>query len=542
MNDAVVETENKRSFNMIWLLPILVVIIGVWVTAQHYLSQGPQVTVTFKTAKGLEAGRTKVRSLDVDVGTVESLNIDDDLDGVTVHIQMNPGTRKLLRKDSQFWVVRPRIDAEGVSGLGTLLSGAYIELQVGEDSENSVKYTGLEEEPRTPPGVAGERLSLVADAAGSVSAGSPVLYQGLRVGQVESVDLDVDKSQFLVSIFVNAPYDKLIAEGTRFWNASGLSIDASSEGIKVSTASLVALVAGGVAFDVPKGLDAKSPAPKGMKFRLFPSEKAARQEPFRFSKEYMLRFKQSVRGLSAGAPVEYRGIPIGTVQEIRQQSLAEGDGDAFAVPVLIKVEPAQFGLRDSDSSVGKLDEIIRKSVANGLYATLQMGNLISGQLYVSFDFYDDKEPQQIGSHDGYDTLPTISTGIQRLEEQLHAIMDKIDALPLQETTENLKKALASTGGAMDSIHELVASDGMKKLPERMDSTLIAVEKAVITLERTAKSYAAQSEFQTGINQTVRELEMTLRRIREFVSVLEDKPNALVFPPTQEPDPVPRASQ
>ncbi|MFV0478081.1 MAG: intermembrane transport protein PqiB [Parahaliea sp.] len=536
MNEPLAQVSEQRRISLLWVLPVLVLIIGIGVTVQHYMSRGPVVEIAFDTAEGLEAGRTKVRALSVDVGLVDDIELADDLEGVIVRIQMAHGTERLLQDDTRFWVVRPRISSEGVSGLGTLLSGAYIELYPGEGGGSERYFEGLENAPPTPPGVAGVRIYLNGESASSVGVGSPVLYQGLQVGQVESVELDMEQSDVSVSLFIDSPYDQLVTEGARFWNASGMNVSAGADGIEVNTASLAALMAGGIAFAVPKDISSGKPVATGTHFRLFENQQLAQTDPYEFGKVYVMQFEQSLRGLSVGAPVEYRGIRVGTVTNIMQEELATNHGHAIAVSVMTRIEPGRFGMADSESSLKELDSMMRRGVAEaGLRGTLQTGSLVTGGLYVSLDNYPEAELAMVGIHDGYDTLPTHSTGITRLSQQVSELLAKLNALPLEQTTAELNQALRNASNTLTSIERLAKDDAMTGLPTRLDETLV-------TLEKTLASYSADSQLQQDIDKTLSGLETTLRGIDELVQLLKEQPNALVFPIDRESDLQPGSAQ
>ncbi len=536
MTEADAEVTDSKKISLIWVLPIAVLVIGGWIMLQQYLTEGPKVEITFKTAEGLEVGRTKVKALSVEVGSVEGIRLADGLDGVIVSVQMNPDTHKLLRHDSKFWVVRPQVNAEGISGLGTLLSGAYIELYPGsgEPVGRDKSFKGLEGIPRTPPGVAGMHITLYGDSANSINVGAPILHRGLRVGQVEKVELDFDRSEISIEIFIDAPYDQLLTEGTRFWNTSGLSISANTDGVSLSVDSLTSLVAGGIAFGVPNKVDVGEKVSDDARFRLYNTKEAAQTNPYQFGKQYILNFEQSIRGLKIGAPVTFRGIQVGEVEEIRRDDLTDPRQNG-AASVIIRIEPARFGMPDSSKSIKKLEDIIKRGVIeSGLRATLQTGSLLSGALFVSFDNYTNQPAAKVGEHKGMDSLPTLSSGIERLGQQLSHLMEKLNGLPVKETTEQLNKTLKATEKTVASINKLLSRESVGELPKRIDETLLSLQK-------TINSYSGGSEFQGGVNRTLQELESTMRKVDELVNLLEEKPNALVFPVAREPDPEPKAA-
>ncbi len=530
--EAVIE-DKPGGFQAIWLLPLVVVVIGAWVVAQSYLTQGPTINVVFETAEGIQAGKTRVKAHSVEVGMVDEVRLADDRGSVIVTVQLDSGTADLLREDTQLWVVRPRIGASGISGLGTLLSGAYIELYPGMGVIGKRDFVGLNDVPATPPGVPGVRITLYSDRANSVGVGDPVLYRGFQVGRVESAVLD-EFSRIHIGVFIDAPHNQYVTPGARFWNASGLTVEADASGIRVVADSLTALLAGGIAFDVPTS-EAEQPVTDGATFRLYRDKRSSETDPYEFGKLYVLLFEQSLRGLQPGAPVEYRGIRVGTVQHILIDVLGrfENLGAGTPVPVLIRVEPGRFGLGDSEAGVRRLEDGLGKSVGAGLRATIQTANLLTGSLYVSFDHYPDVPPESVGEFRGHPTLPTLPGGLQRIERQIASLLAKINDLPLDRTVDELNEAVARAKSLLASVNRIAESEEIQAMPARINATLKELEAAV-------GSFSQGSEFYDHASSALVELTQTLQSLRALTRIVEEKPNSLIFSATHEPDPEPKA--
>ena len=253
-----VVVSKRRKLPAIWIVPLIALLLGMWMVITHYLTRGPEISITFSTAEGIESEKTKIKALNVDVGLVESVQLNPDLQSVTVIARIEREAASLLRDDSKFWVVRPRIGASGVSGLGTLLSGAYIELSPGKGKEGNRNFQGLEEAPVTPSTTPGLNLTLLSEDAGSVSTGDPVLYRGYNVGRIESTKFVTETQRLQVTIFIESPYDSLVTSNTRFWNTSGILFQASADGISLQTGSLESLLLGALPLTYPK---AQTPVP-----------------------------------------------------------------------------------------------------------------------------------------------------------------------------------------------------------------------------------------------------------------------------------------
>src|SRR3954468_18888337 len=264
--------RGRRRFSVVWLVPLVAAAIAIWLPVTTPREQGATGSITFKNAEGLEAGKTKVRYKDIEVGTVQDLRLSDDLKGVVAVAELRKQVEPFVTEGTRWWVVRPRVGASGVSGLGTLISGAYIGLDPGR-GKHSLSFTGLEEPPPLTSDVPGRRFSLHADGLGSVDQGSPVYYRGLRVGQVLGYSLDENRRSFTFEVFVDAPHDRLVRDISRFWNASGIDVSVGASGVDVATESLESILAGGVAFDTPGIEGAGEEAAAEHAFRLLESKR-----------------------------------------------------------------------------------------------------------------------------------------------------------------------------------------------------------------------------------------------------------------------------
>jgi paraquat-inducible protein B len=527
MTEAHATVDRKRSINPIWFVPIIALAIGVWMLIYTIQSQGPEITIVFSTAKGIEAGKTKIKLRNVDVGMVDSAVLGDDLDSVVVTASLEKAAKDLLREGTQFWVVRPRMGKGGVSGLSTLLSGGYIQLAPGQGARGVREFVGLEEPPVTPAGTPGITVMLTAEKAGSVNAGDPLLFKGYQVGRVESESFDIEKKLMTYRVFIEAPYDQLLTTTHRFWDVSGISVKAGADGIQADSVALETLLIGGVEVGRPIGIEPGALAEEGDVYKLYDNYESVNQRPYRHAIEYVVRFSQSVRGLRPGAPVEFRGLPLGQVERVMlsemSRSIAVG---GQPIPVLLRLEPGRFVLSDSADGVETMKDTIEGSVKAGLRATLSTGNLLTGSLYVSMDFFPNADPEELGSYAGRATIPTISSGLEGIQQKLTIFLDKLNNLPLEGTVAEANNTLAS-------IDRLIAGEGMQSLPASLDETLHE-------LRETLASMSADSELQARLLPTITELERTLGSLRQVLETLEEQPNALIFNRSHREDPRPPA--
>lgn len=542
MSEMKPEVSTGRRFNPIWVVPLVAVVIGLYMVVHTRLTEGPEISINFSTAEGLEAGKTKLRYRDVDIGVVESVGLSKSMEDVIVTAKLDRSASGMLREDTRFWVVRARIGAGAVSGLGTLLSGAYIQLDPGNGKPGQRTFTGLENPPLTPADAPGVRVVLYSEDAGSVSSGDAVVYHGFKVGRIESVTFDSKTRQVRYDAFIDAPYNDLVTSSTRFWNVSGIAINATAAGINVITGSLDTILLGGVAFDNLPGLPPGDKSQSGAIYKLNASYAELEEDPFQYRAYFITRFTQSLRGLEPGAPVEYRGIQIGRVQRVLMKELALGQNvvSGSAIPVLIYLEPGRLGVGDSPELVEFMQKTVDTGLKNGLRASLQTGNLLTGKLYVSLDFYSDVEPVPAEEFDGYVVIPSIPSGLGRIEQQVASLLDKFNALPLEDTVGNANTALAALDGTllelsatMNSLQGVLDQDSTRSLTGELNATLVELRKALAGL-------SPDSAVGDSINSSLYELNRTLRNIEELTRTLSDQPNALLFPVDAPADPTPEA--
>lgn len=543
MSEQEAVVTRRRRLPAVWVIPLVAALLGLWMIYHEISSRGPVVTLSFQTAEGIEAGKTVVKSRNVAFGVVESVVLSPDRESVSVTLQLDPGAERFLHEDTQFWVVRARVAMGGISGLGTLLSGGYIELAPGVGKLGRRDFVGLEEPPVTPAGTPGVRFTLTSERAGSVNPGDPVLHRGFTVGRVERAVFDVERERMVYDAFVRAPFDRLVRTDTRFWNASGIEFTADASGLRVRTGTAESLLGGGVEFAARDDHGDSAPIRDGAAFELYSSYESAQDDPFSAFTEYVVLVDHSVRGLKAGAAVEFRGTPVGRVVRVMLENLLlTGTGRTGApMPVLIRLEPGRLRMLDNTDGVDRLRESVEAAVENGLYAHLETGNLLTGQLIVGLDFYPDEEPGALGDYQGFTTLPTLGTGLEQLQQKLVTILDEIGAIPLAEigtaarqTLDQSTETLATLDATLSQVDEVLTQDAVGNLPGELTATLSELQRAL-------DSYSEGSPLYERIDRTLLEVNRTLRRMEGLARSIEEEPRSLLFPTRREPDPEPGAS-
>ena len=533
---APVSAKRSHRPSAVWIVPIVALVLGLYLVYTHYQSLGPKATVTFETAEGIVAGKTKIQARSVEIGEVESVRLAKDLKSVHVGIRLASSASELLHSGTQFWVVRARVGGGGISGLGTLLSGAYIELDPGAgpiEDDLPDEFVGLEQPPVTPQGVPGLRITLVAEEAGSLGPGAPITFRGISAGRIETREIDPLEGIVTFDAFINDEFQKLVTSNTRFWNASGIDVTLDANGFAVRTAGLQSIISGGVAFGVTEGEARGVPVADGTIFGIRDSEDAATTRTLIPRLSYLLLFESSVRGLSVGAPVEFRGIQVGSVSGI---SIDYAPDDPMRrIPVLIEIDPALIGQLPLDASDEAAATLVTDAVKEGLRARLKTGSLVTGQLFVDLDFDPDATPAAITQVGNYETLPTASAGLARIEDKVVKLLEKINALDLDGTvtaaTESLnevKETAAAAEGtvrrlesATESLDKLLSSEDTKALPGDLRATLT-------DLQKTLQGFDGNSALQRDLALTMAELRDTLESVKILSDSVERKPNSLIF--------------
>lgn len=536
------EIKRGRNISGVWIIPLLALVLGIYMVVHNLMTEGPEIEIAFKTAAGLEEGKTKVKYRNVNMGTVEKVQLNENFDGVIATVKMDRQTIPLLREDTRFWVVTARVGLDNISGLDTLMSGAYIQLAPGDSKRSERSFVALERPPLTPAGAPGLRLKLTHESASSVSTGDAVLYKGYTVGRVESMEFDTDSSRIVYKIFIDAPYHKLVNSNVRFWDVSGVSLSANASGFKVETSSLDTVLFGGVAFGVPDEITATGkPVAAGTEFKLYSSYEDILDNPYKHGTYYVVSFTESLKGLLPGADVEYRGIRVGRVERILlKESMGRADaekeeGKGGAIPILIYLEPGRMELPDQESSVDIMRRSVAIGVTNGMRATLESGSLLTGAKYVNIDYYPNAEKASLGTFMEYTTIPTIDTGLARLEQKLNAVLDTINALPLGDTVDSANNAIASLNQSLDSLNAILENQDTQQLPAQLNETLQELSDAVSGL-------APDSEAYQNVNSSLLSLDRALNNLEALTRTLSEQPSALVLPTNATPDPIPKVKE
>jgi len=540
--------EKSRGLPLVWLIPLVALAIGIWLAYKTLSAEGPTITITFKEAPGLEAGKSKVKYKDVEVGVVETVVLNEDLTGVIVTAKMEKHVASHLGANTAFWVVKPQLGLSGVSGLDTLMAGNYIGVEFGQ-GKVARKFTGLEQPPRISADTPGRSFMLMADSAGPLKYGTPIYFRDIQVGQVVDVKLAEDRQSVAAGIFIDAPYHQLVRDDSRFWQVNGIDFSMGAQGVNLKVGSIMSLLGGGITFETPNLSDPKGqPSEAGAHFRLHKDFAAIAEGSYTVRQPYLLYFDDSVRGLNVGAPMEVKGIRIGTVTDVRLD--IDFKTQKVRIPVIVELDPERllpFGAAEEvkrylqahqeEIAAGRRPAM-EKMVERGLRARLKTGSFLTGQLYVDVDFYPDSPPKQLVYGGQYPEIPTLPSVADELQKNVTEIVANLKKLPLDKIGQELL-------GTVQGSNRLLNAPELKGATRSLDVALKDVHQLAQTADRQIVALTASLEKSLGaaikileqvepgapmaadIGNALEELAASARSIRALTDYLERHPEALL---------------
>lgn len=516
----VVSRKPKRNLAWVWLIPIIAALVGLSLIWSAYSKKGPQITISFHSASGLEVGKTQVRFREVVIGTVSDIKLNEKRDNVLVVVDLQKEAQGLAHEGSNFWVVKPRIGLGGISGLSTILSGSYIAVDSDNpinEKPNKTLFVGLENPPPIFNDQPGTKYILKTPDLGSLGPGSPLYFRRIQVGLVTDFKLEDSGSAVEVSIFVNAPYDKYVNAQTRFWNESGIDVSFGAQGLQINTESLMSIIAGGLAFD--NFIPGKDPAQKGQQFKLYDSRRAAELDPHGMAIPLVMRFDQSTKGLAKGAPIDFEGIDLGSVDKISLDF--DPKSGKFFTMVYSTIYPERLGslyeLMLSDKRTAEdVVQTMSLLVNKGLRAQLRVGNLLTGQLYITVANFPAVAKASAKPQLPF-AIPTVaSDSFDKLQAQISSIIAKLDKIPYEDIGNQLNVALKQLNKATANID--------KNVTPELSQTLKQIQK---TLDNFDGLIAPGSPLPQNINIMVEELTRGIQSIRTLSDTLQTQPDSIL---------------
>ncbi|MCD8504454.1 MAG: MlaD family protein [Burkholderiaceae bacterium] len=513
--------RHKRHLAWVWVVPIVAALTGASIVWNEWASRGPVIKISFESASGIEEGKTHIKFRDVVVGLVTDIQLSKSRESVVVTAQLDKDAESLANDGSQFWVVKPTIGVTGISGLATLFSGSYIEVDTkapGDAKPNQYDFVGLEMPPPITSDRPGATFKLRAPTLGSIQTGTPVYFLRIPVGVVTDYDLDKAGKHVDIDVFVHDPYDKYVNANTRFWNDSGVQVGLGPNGLQVHVGSLASLLSGGISF-ASFGPDA--PVAEDFVFKLFESRHLAKSVPEGPNVPIEMRFNQSTRGLEVGSAIDFHGVQIGVVDTV-ELDLDPSD-NSFYTRVKATLYPAMLGAAYEHIQVKERDpqtlaRLVQQAIDLGMRAQLQQGSLLTGGLYIELvnrvgtptgPAFDGSLPVQI---------PTVSSQtFDDLKRQISEIIDHIDKIPFEKIGKDLEDSLKELTAVGRSVN--------KTLTPELTETL---QKLQGTLDDVNRILASSDELPAQVGQAIQDLDEVLRSTRQFVDELRERPNSLLF--------------
>jgi paraquat-inducible protein B len=518
--EAVPAHSRWSRLPLVWILPVIVVLAAGFVVIREKLAQGTNIEISFENAEGLEANKTKIRYKEVEIGEVSGIRVAADRKRVIVTARINRNAKEYLVSDTRFWVVRPRVSGAGITGLGTLVSGAYISVDVGHSEVRRDNFVGLEVPPIVTSDVPGREFVLHAADLGSLGIGSSVFFRHIPAGQVVAYTLDPGGTGVTIKVFINAPFDIYVTDATRFWQASGVDMSVTSQGVKLRTESLTSILEGGVAFQALAGVTAPQ-APADSAFQLYEDQDRALRPTESEVRPFVMYFGGTLRGLSAGAPVELQGITVGEVKSV--DVVYDERAGALAFPVVVELYPQRLRGRKPHSDESGSRAMIDRLVAHGLRAELKTGNLLTGQQFVSLDMHRDAPKEEVAWTQQPAIFPTISSGFDDIQESVGNIAKKLSKVPFEQLSFRLMNAMESLDHTLKSTDRLMQNIDSNLAPQ-VQATLAEAQAAL----KNAKELLDQdAPLENDLGSALLQVSRAAKSLNALADYLQRHPESLL---------------
>lgn len=521
------------SIAPIWFVPIAALAIAAWLALKAWQETGPTLDIVFDDAAGMSVGKTEVRYREVIVGKVVDIKLADDYEKVQVKVEMDPHISGQISEYSRFWVVSPRVSLAGVSGLNTLLSGVYIEMDPGDNGKFVSRFEGLEQAPAFRSYDKGTQYRLNAQKLGSLDVGSPIYHRDVKVGWVTSYQLIPEKQNVQLRVFIEYPYDSLVKDSSNFWNVSGFGLSFGANGIEAKLASVASLMAGGLEFSSPSGYkDQLKQSPEDKEFYLFPDKKAVQNGSYSVAYPYLLRFNGSIRGLKVGAPVEFKGMQVGEVTSFSINTDTTNTAEGSDIEVKVSIQPERIN-RQEPISWKELDELLANLVSNGMRAQLKTSSIITGALFVDLvpGLEDKQEGLGLISSNIYSEIPTAQSQYQQLSNEVASIIKQVSAFPFASISKNIDQGLERINTLIGRLEpEKIGSDtakiisNLKDASEGLDGV---VEEFNSTLKTVDQTISSDSRMYNEMVRMMEEISEAADSFEKITDELNRHPNSLV---------------
>jgi paraquat-inducible protein B len=521
-------TIRAQRFNWVWLFPIGAAAIVLWLAWRNLAERGPAITISFRNVDGLQAGQTKIQHRNVDLGTVESLELTPDMSRVIVHARMTRQATNHLTPNTRFAIIAPHVGVGGISGLSTLVSGSYIEMYPGKPSDESKRdFVGLDEPPALAPDTKGRSFTLLANDLGSLTRGSPISYNGITVGEVEDYVLRPNNKGVQVTAFVRSPYETLVHPETRFWNAGGVDLTLGSQGLRIRANSWEQLLSGGIAFATPTEVLGKEPSANDAVFGLYDNRRAADRAPQGQTLNYVADFLGNQRGLDTGTAVELQGIEVGEVTEAhlaydeKRHTLVTRANfyvDPERVEILNMPKGADANQHDA------VQKWIETLVNDGMRAQVSSASLLTGTKLVGLEMVANAPKAHIEHEGEAMMIPTSTAGdFTAVLQDLQSVLKNIDRATSGPQLGHALQSLDETLTRLDKVTHDIEPD-IKSLIKSLRDTADSAQSTLNTIQGIAGNSAPTG---TDLPRMMRELTEAARSVRGLADYLDRHPEALL---------------
>ncbi|CAI3922102.1 Intermembrane transporter PqiABC subunit PqiB (PqiB) (PDB:5UVN) (PUBMED:27795327 [Commensalibacter communis] len=543
----------KIKFSLVWVVPILVAVLAIYLGWKAIYNAGPTITISFETADGIVSGQTQVKNKSVVLGTVKSVNLSKDMRHVDVQVAMTRRAASVISSNARFWVVRPRFNGANISGLETLISGAYIAFDPGDYQVGKRQryFVGLESPPGVRSGQPGTTYTLATNNLGSLGEGAPIFYRDTVAGEVLSYDMPKGGvGPILLHIFLKKPYDSYLHPDSAFWNVSGIKFGFGATGLNIELQSIQALMSGGVAFDeldrplvADKEHQNKETVPANTQFNLYADKDAAENARYQDNVHLVTYVTSSVKGLSKGSRVTLFGLQIGTVQNVAL--IIDRAANKTRAKITMDIQPDRVFSFQKKYDSATLALITKSLIANGMKASVASDNFLFGSSLISLNFIDMKKPIIPQKEGDALVIPSQAGGMDGIMASMSTVASKLAAMPLDQLGENLNnlmahaddrlnspdvtktlKAMRQTMQNMSDLSKKVnngASPLLKELPEmsrQLDQTLKNANKLL-------GSYGGNTDFHRNLQTMIVQLSETARSLKFFSDFMTQHPSAFI---------------
>ena len=535
-----------RRFTLVWAVPAAALLIGGYLGVTSLVRRGPEITIAFASAQGIKAG-TKVAHKDVQLGTVTAVALAGDMNHIEAHVRMTSDAEPFLTDQARFWVVRPTVSGGTVSGLNTLVSGSFIEMDPGHKGGDSVtEFNGLESPPGLRSDEPGTTFKLHAPTVASLAAGTPIYFRDVPVGEVLDNHLSEGTAEITADVFVKAPFDRRVRTGSVWWQASGISTTLEPQSLRVEVTSVAAALSGGLAFSVPSRVGETYPvAAAGTTFPLFGDQATAFRASRSARLSYVTFFDAGTPGLATGSPVQLYGRQVGEVTDVQVQST----GSTFTPRIRVAFDVLPGGLFPiGDTPIVADAALTTRLVEKGLRAELVTLSYIAGTQAVSLDFTGQNAPPPPRDA-GVVVLPgSGGGGVPGMLASASAALDRLQHFPFAATGNTARGALAAASAALgglnpdkqaramtatlqglrDTIRSADASLGpmLQNLPGQADGLQRQLAAASQALASADTAYGSGSSLPGDVSRKLADYYDTIRYVRLLADYLVRHPEAI----------------